>query len=74
MLDVSDKTAGFIEKLSLWKKDVENVSGSSQYFTFLPSLLEKKNMMLSSNLQSVFLQHLPKSRVQKVLSGKFIQL
>ena len=28
MLDVSDKISAFI-KMSLWKKDVENVSGSS---------------------------------------------
>ena len=42
MLDVSDKIAAFIKKLSLWKKDTENVSGSSQYFTFLSSFLEKK--------------------------------
>ena len=48
----------FIKKLSLWKKDIENVAGSSQYFTFLFSLLEKKIIMLSSNLRSVFLQHL----------------
>ena len=42
MLDVSDKIAAFIKKLSLWKKDTENVFGSSQYFTFLSSFLEKK--------------------------------
>ena len=58
MLDVSDKISAFI-KMSLWKKDVENVSGSSQYFTLLSSLPEKKSTMLSSNLESVFLQHLP---------------
>ena len=44
--------------MSLWKKDVESVSGSSQYFTLLSSLPEKKSTMLS-NLGSVFLQHLP---------------
>ena len=44
--------------MSLWKKDVENVSGISQYFTLLSSLLEKKSMMLPSNLGSVFLRHL----------------
>ena len=58
MLDVSDKISAFI-KMSLWKKDVENVSGSSQYFTLLSSLPENKSTMLSSNLGSVFLQHLP---------------
>ena len=58
MLDVSDKIAAFIKKLSLSKKDIEKVSGSSQYLTFLSSLLEKKSMMLPSNLQSVFLQYL----------------
>ena len=50
MLDVSDKIAAFIKKLFLWKKDIENMSGSSQYFTFLSSLLGKKSMMLPSNL------------------------
>ena len=45
--------------MSLWKKDVESVSGSSQYFTLLSSFPEKKSTMLSSNLGSVFLQHLP---------------
>ena len=45
--------------MSLWKKDVESVSGSSQYFTLLSSLPEKKSTMLFSNLGSVFLQHLP---------------
>ena len=58
MLDVSDKISVFI-KMSLWKKDVENVSGSSQYFTLQSSLPEKKSMKLSSNLGSIFLQHLP---------------
>ena len=47
-----------LKKLSLWKKDIENVSGSSQYFNFLSCLLEKKSMMLPTNLRSVFLQHL----------------
>ena len=58
MLDVSYKIAAFIKKLSLWKKDIENASGNSQYFTFLFSLREKKSTMLPSNLRSVFLQHL----------------
>ena len=58
MLDLSDKISAFI-KMSLWKKDVEKVYGSSQYFTLLSSLPEKKSTMLSSNLGSVFLQHLP---------------
>ena len=58
MLDVSDKIAAFIKNLSLGKKDIENVFGSSQYFTFLSSLLEKKSIMLPSNLRSVFLHHL----------------
>ena len=58
MLDVSDKIAVFIKKLSLSLKDIENVSRSSQYFTFLSIVLEKKSMMLPSNLQSVFLQYL----------------
>ena len=60
MLDVLDKTAALIKKLSLWKEDTEKVSGSSQYFIFLASLLEKKSMMLPSNLRSVFLHHLAK--------------
>ena len=49
-----------LKKLSLWKNDMENMSGSSQYFTFLSILLEKKSMMLPSNLRSVFVQHLSK--------------
>ena len=60
VLDDSDKIAAFIKKLSLWKEDIANVSGSSQYFTFLSNLLEKKSMRLPSNLRSVFLQHLSK--------------
>ena len=51
--DVSDKIA----LKAVFVEDIENVSGSSQYFTFLSSLLEK-SMMLPINLQSVFLQHL----------------
>ena len=31
---------------------------SSQYFSFLSNLLEKKSMMLPSDLRSVFVQHL----------------
>ena len=57
MLDISNKIAVFIKKLSLSKKDIENVSGSSQCFTFCP-VFWKKSMMLPSNLRSVFLQHL----------------
>ena len=34
------------------------MSGSSQYFSFLSNLLEKKSMMLPSDLRSVFVQHL----------------
>ena len=60
VLDISDKIEAFIKKLSLWKNDMENVSESSQYFTFLSTLLEKKSMMLPSNLRSVFVQHLSK--------------
>jgi len=30
MLDVSDKIAAFIKKLSLWKEDITNMSGSYQ--------------------------------------------
>ena len=58
VLDISHKIEAFIKKLSLWKNDMENVSGSSQYFTFLSTLLEKKSMMLPSNLRSLFVQHL----------------
>ena len=64
MLDVSDKIAAFIKKLSLWKKDIKNVSGSSQYFIFLSSFLEKKSMMLPSNLRSVFAQHLSNRKLK----------
>ena len=61
MLDVADKIAAFTKTLSMWKKDIENVSRSSQSrsfseaLTFLSSLLEKKSMMLPLNLRSVFL-------------------
>ena len=58
MLDISDKITAFTKKLYLWKEDIANVSGSSQYFSFLSNLLEKKSMMLPSDLRSVFLQHL----------------
>ena len=60
VLDISDKIEAFIKKLSVWKNDIKYVSGSSQYFTFLFTLLEKKSMMLPSNLRSVFVQHLSK--------------
>ena len=60
VFDISDKIEAFIKKLSLWKNDMENVSGSSQYFTFLSTLLETKSMMLPSHLRSVFVQHLSK--------------
>ena len=39
---------------------MENVCGSSQYFIFLSTLLEKKSVMLQANLRSVFVQHLSK--------------
>ena len=42
------------------KEDIENLSGSSQYFTFLSSFLEKKSKMLSFTLRSKFLHHLSK--------------
>ena len=57
MLDISDKIIAFTKKLYLWKEDIANVSESSQYFSFLSNLLEKKSMMLPSDL-SVFVQHL----------------
>ena len=44
VLHVSDKIEGFIKKLSLWKNVVENVFGSSQYFTFL--FASKKNTIV----------------------------
>ena len=52
------------------------MSGSSQWFTFLYDLLEKKYAMLPSNLQSVFLQHPSKfeSKFSSVPSGEFIKL
>ena len=60
VLDISDKMEAFIKKLSLLKNDMHNVSGSSQCFTFLSSLLERKSIMLSLNLRSLFVQHLSK--------------
>ena len=58
MLDISDKITAFTKKLHLWKEDIANVSGSFQYFSFLSNLLEKKSMMLPSDVRSVFVQHL----------------
>ena len=58
MLDISDKITAFTKKLYLWKEDIANMSRSSRYFSFLSNLLEKKSMMLPSDLQSVFVQHL----------------
>ena len=43
------------------------MSGSSQYFSFLSYLLEKKSMMLPSDLQSVFVQHLSKLELKFAL-------
>ena len=43
------------------------MSGSSQYFSFLSNLLEKKSMMLPSDLQSVFVQHLSKLELKFAL-------
>ena len=59
-LDISDKITAFTKKLSLWKEDDANVSGSSQYFSFLSDRLEKKIMLLPSDLRSIFVQHLSK--------------
>ena len=56
----------FTKKLSLWKEDISNVSRSSQYSSFLSNLLEK-NMMLPSDLQSVFVQHLSKLELKFAL-------
>ena len=59
VLDISNKITAFTKKLSLWKEDIANVSGGSQYFPFL-SNLQKKSMILPSDLRSVFVQHLSK--------------
>ena len=60
VLDISNKITAFTKKLSLWKEDIANVSGGSQYFPFLSNLLQKKSMILPSDLKSVFVQHLSK--------------
>jgi len=76
MFDVSNKITAFIKQLHLWKEDIANVSGNYQRFAFLYNLLEKKCMMLPSNLRSIFLQHPSKfeSKFSSVLSGEFIKL
>ena len=43
------------------------MSGSSHYFSFLSNLLEKKSMMLFSDLLSVFVQHLCKLELKFAL-------
>jgi len=35
MLDVSDRIAAFIEKRSLWKEDITNMTGNSQCFSLI---------------------------------------
>ena len=60
VLDISNKITAFTKKLSLWKEDIANVSGGSQYFPFLSNLLQKKSMILLLDLRSVFVQHLSK--------------
>ena len=75
MLDVSDKISAFI-KMSLWKKDVENVAGSSQYFYFTVKFAGKekydaffkfRNRIFTASTESPV-------KIQTVLFGKFIQL
>ena len=60
VLDISNKITAFTKKLSLWKEDIANVSRGSPYFPFLSNLLQKKSMILPSDLRSVFVQHLSK--------------
>ena len=60
MLHILNKITAFTKKLSLWKEYIANVSGGSQYFPFLSNLLQKKSMILPSDLRSVFVQHLSK--------------
>ena len=68
MLDVSDKIATF--------KDIENVSGSSQYFNFLSSLLKKEKYDARFKFTKRIFATSIESRVEikKALSGKFYQL
>jgi len=49
MLDVSDKIAVFIQKISLWKEDITNVCGSFQRFAFIWTKLQIKQ-----NIRVVF--------------------
>ena len=60
VLDISNKITAFAKKLSLWKEDIANVSRGSQYFPFFSNLLQKKSMILPSDLRSMFVQHLSK--------------
>ena len=75
MLDISDKIAAFIKKLTLWKNDIENVSGSSQYFAFMSSLLEKNYVAPFKFTKHIFPTSIKSQvEIQKELSGKFFQL
>ena len=67
IFDTCDNITAFTKKLCLWKEDISNVSGSSEYFSFLSNLLEKKSMMLPSDLQSVFVRHLSKLELKFAL-------
>ena len=60
VLDISNKITAFTKKLSLWKEDIAHVSGGSQYFPILSNQLQKKSMILPSDIRSVFVQHLSK--------------
>jgi len=50
MLDVSDKVVVFIEKPSLWKKDITNVCGRFQCSTFIWTLVQIKQ-----NIRVIFI-------------------
>ena len=73
MLDISDKISAFI-KMSLWKKDVENVSGSSQYFAVKFARKEKYDAFFKFRKRIFTASTESPVEIQKVLSGKFIQL
>ena len=60
--------------MSLWKKDVESVSGSSQYFTVKFAKKEKYNAFFKFRKRIFAASTESLVEIQKVLSGKFIQL
>ena len=60
--------------MSLWKKDVESVSGSSQYFSVKFAGKEKYDGFFKFRKRIFTASTESPVEIRKVLSGKFIQL